>query len=192
MAKVKAPLLSIGASGKIAGTLVALTWKGLKTMREYVVPANPQTKDQTTQRDAFADCVSAFRNYLTNTDGRTAWDVLAAQAPTPMSGFNVAVKAMLKIIVTNPDASFCNSAVKATTTCVFTMLNIDDGTTGDEAGDFQVWSGDSPSSLLKGTDKPIAAGTITTAALGIATDVVYVKVRKDSQDRSGIFKITLA
>lgn len=50
MAKVLAPLMSFGASGKIANSLVYMTWKGLNTVRQYVVPSNPNTLAQSTQR----------------------------------------------------------------------------------------------------------------------------------------------
>src|SRR3972149_2455449 len=38
MAKLKAPLLSFGASGKLADTLVYFPWKGLAVVRSYVIP----------------------------------------------------------------------------------------------------------------------------------------------------------
>jgi len=50
MAKVKAPLMSFDARGQIAKSLVYLGWKGLKTVRQYVIPANPKSSDQQTQR----------------------------------------------------------------------------------------------------------------------------------------------
>lgn len=50
MAKLKAPLLSLGASQAIGKALVFFNWKGLDVVREYVVPANPRTALQVTQR----------------------------------------------------------------------------------------------------------------------------------------------
>ncbi len=38
MAKVKAPLFSLDARGKIADTLVYAVWKGLNYCRKYVIP----------------------------------------------------------------------------------------------------------------------------------------------------------
>jgi hypothetical protein len=40
------------ASGKIGGTVVS-SWKGIQTVREYVIPANPQTPGQTVNRGLF-------------------------------------------------------------------------------------------------------------------------------------------
>jgi len=42
MAKVKGPLFSLDARGKIADTLVYMGWKGLKTVRQYVNPFKPK------------------------------------------------------------------------------------------------------------------------------------------------------
>jgi len=53
MAKVTAPLLSFGASGQIASTQVYGKWKGRAYVRRHVIPANPQTSEQTLTRNAF-------------------------------------------------------------------------------------------------------------------------------------------
>ncbi|MBA7591574.1 hypothetical protein ES708_33733 [subsurface metagenome] len=58
MAKLKAPLLSLGASGAIGKALVFFGWKGLNVAREYVIPANPRTAPQTTQRGYLTDMVA--------------------------------------------------------------------------------------------------------------------------------------
>ena len=193
MAIVKAPFLSLGASGKFANTLVASTWKGLKTMRSYVVPSNPNTADQQTQRTLFSACVSAFRNYLTAALGRTAWDRSALASGKAQSGFNVAMAGMLGILTSDADASFCNTgAAIAGNFIEFTMLNMDDGAAGDEAGNFEIWVGNTPTSLLLSELVAIAGSKVTgTVDLGVAGDIVYAKTRKDSYDRGGIFKFTL-
>lgn len=46
MAKVTAPLLSAGASGKIFDALVFFPWKGKSLVREWKIPANPKTGKQ--------------------------------------------------------------------------------------------------------------------------------------------------
>lgn len=193
MAITKAPLLSLGAAGALGKTLVFSTWKGLKTAREYVVPANPQSADQTTQRNLFSDAVNAWRNYVTSAVERTAWNRSALASGKPQSGFNAAMSAMLGILGADPDASFANGAVAAAGEIVtFTMLNMDDGAAGDEAGNFEVWTGTSPTSLLLfQADATIAAAEIDTDDLGTADDVLYVKLRKGAEDRSGIHKVTL-
>jgi len=53
MAKTRAPLLSFGARGQIGKTMVGASWRGVNYMREYVVPANPQTAAQMSVRGIF-------------------------------------------------------------------------------------------------------------------------------------------
>jgi len=57
LAKLKAPLFSLGASQQLGKALVFFGWKGLNVVREYVVPANPRTTAQTTQRGYLTDIV---------------------------------------------------------------------------------------------------------------------------------------
>lgn len=53
MGKTVAPLLSFGADGQVAKTVVYSSWKGIRYARRYVVPANPRTDKQTATRDLF-------------------------------------------------------------------------------------------------------------------------------------------
>lgn len=192
MASVKAPLLSLGASGKFAKTLVGTSWKGIDVLREYVIPANPRTAAQTTQRNLFAAMVSAWRNYLTASSGRDAWDRWALNSPLPQSGFNGFMSQAIKVAASDPDASFSDAVAAIAGGLVeWTMKNVDDGAAGDEAGNFDVWIGDTPSSLLYFNSYAIAAGKVTTAFLGAAGLVKYIKLRKGGYDRAGIAKVTL-
>jgi len=54
VAKLTGPLLSFGAKGQIGKTLVTADWKGIKYARQYTIPANPQTSEQTVTRTAFS------------------------------------------------------------------------------------------------------------------------------------------
>ena len=192
MAIVKAPLLSLGASGQLGKTLVGTTWKGIKVMREYVKPANPQTAAQVTQRDLFTASVSAWRNYLTDADIRAAWNRSALVSGKPQSGFNAGMSSLTQILAGDADASYAVSvAAAAGNTVDFGMENMDDGAAGDEAGNFEVWKGTAPGSLLLFESVAIAAGVVSTTDLGDVDDVLYVEIRKDSQSRSGITKVTL-
>lgn len=60
MAKLKAPLFSLGASGALGKALVFMPWKGLDCVREYVVPANPRSPLQVAQRGYFTAAVAAI------------------------------------------------------------------------------------------------------------------------------------
>ncbi len=75
MAKPTAPLLSFGASGSLAKTMVYSKWKGRPYVRRHVIPANPKSTAQTLTRDAFAFANSAHK--LMGPLGRAPWDRFA-------------------------------------------------------------------------------------------------------------------
>ena len=98
MAVLKAPLFSFGASGKLAGALVFMKWKGLNTVREYVIPSNPKSDDQITQRGymkVMVPAVHAAQLRDTQPLGTTdyaAYSALAAKLGRIMTWFNMICK----------------------------------------------------------------------------------------------------
>lgn len=76
MSKVTAPLLSFGASGQVAKTQVYSAWKGRPYVRRYVVPANPQSSEQTLTRNAFTFLQQVWK--LSGADFQAPWDAYAA------------------------------------------------------------------------------------------------------------------
>lgn len=98
MAKVTGPLLSMGASGKLADTLVFGKWKGVDVARQYVVPANPNTAAQSTQRGFMTAAVAAWHdatNVLSATD-KAAWNRYAGALDSAMSGFNAFCRSFIQ------------------------------------------------------------------------------------------------
>jgi len=101
MAKLKGPLFSLGASQKLGDALVFFNWKGLNVVRSYVVPANPNTTAQQTQRGRLAACVTlihqlqglAVSPFAAN--DATAYALLGATYATPRTWFNTIVKQWL-------------------------------------------------------------------------------------------------
>jgi len=67
MAKVNGPLMSMDASGTLAGTIVYSKWKGRNYVRNRVIPKNPKSASQVGVR-------SMFRFLATQWDGQTAPD----------------------------------------------------------------------------------------------------------------------
>jgi len=94
MAKVKAPLLSLGASGAIGKTLVYFPWKGINAVREYVIPTNPQTDRQTDQRAFIKEVVPLLHTQMIDEtdpfdgDDKSAYLWLASLNKTPITWFN--------------------------------------------------------------------------------------------------------
>jgi len=187
MAKVTAPFLSIAARGKIAGTLVASVWKGINTMRQYVRPANPNTADQETQRTLFKDCVAFWRASITDAKVRAAWNRAAGVLADVMSGFNAAMRNMVKVVSGDSVASFV-SAVEGTlvsTKIDVDFLNADDGAAGDESGNFELWLGTTPTNLMFIKNGTIADGSVSYSDASIVADR-YFQIRKGAYSRSGI------
>lgn len=91
MAKLKGPLFSFGARGQLGEALVYFPWKGIHCVRTYVVPANPNTSDQQTQRTLFEGAVDDWHDVALDADDVAAWKRRAAVKPSPMSGFNAFV-----------------------------------------------------------------------------------------------------
>lgn len=192
MAKTKAPLMSLGASGQLAKTVVYGSWKAIKTSREYVKPANPRTALQNAHRELYALAVNAFRNYFIVAQARESWNRFATASGGRMSGYNMFVKALVALIPLDPAASCVGySHPPGANTIRWQMWNIDDGGGGDEAGNFQIWVGDSPTSLLYFEDKPIDVQRVVSSALGVAGDVKYAQLIKNEIPRGGICRHTL-
>ena len=87
MAILQNPLLSIGASGTIAGSLTFATWKGRPYVRQTVTPANPQTGLQTGVRAG----MSFLSKYWSGLSGtlQAKWNAVASL--TSITGLNAFV-----------------------------------------------------------------------------------------------------
>lgn len=105
MAILKAPLFSLGASGALGKALVFFGWKGLDVVREYVVPANPKTTAQRTQRGYLGDAVDAVHaaqaldvEPLAEADN-SAYSLWGSVFATPRTWFNQVVKNWIDVMV---------------------------------------------------------------------------------------------
>lgn len=98
MAKVKAPLFSFGASGKLADSLVYFPWKGLNVVRQWVIPTNPKSDDQKAQRQYLKDVLPLLHDQMIDADDpfdkddKAAYAILASLAVTPRTWFNALCK----------------------------------------------------------------------------------------------------
>ena len=88
MAKVTGPLLSLDARGQIGKALVFSNWKGIQDVRQFVVPSNPNTAAQQTQRGKITSMNALWHSTPWTADDLTAWNVFAAEMSSVMSGFN--------------------------------------------------------------------------------------------------------
>lgn len=93
MALTTGPLLSLGASGSVAGTMTFSKWKGRPYVRQLVTPANPKTPGQTTTRAMMAFLSKAWA--IMPAQIQADWQALATQKSispfNAMVGFNMAL-----------------------------------------------------------------------------------------------------
>lgn len=98
MAKLKAPLFSLGASGQLGKVLVFFGWKGIDVVREYVIPSNPKTSGQTTQRGYLAAGVVKIHESQAEASNPIdeadimAYGLWGSTFTTPRTWFNQAIK----------------------------------------------------------------------------------------------------
>jgi hypothetical protein len=92
MAKLKGPLMSMDARGQLGKSLVFLGWKGLKTVRSHVIPANPNTDAQKAQRSLMKAAVGFWHTLQFNAADLEAYRIFASVQAKAMSGFNVFCK----------------------------------------------------------------------------------------------------
>ncbi len=79
MAKTTAPLLSFGGSGQIGKTQVYSSWRGVKYARRYVIPANPQSTEQTSTRSVFSWLNGVWKQL--DPSVQSAWALFAKGRP---------------------------------------------------------------------------------------------------------------
>lgn len=79
MAKVIAPLMSFAARGQVANALVFYPWKGVNSVRQYVVPANPNTIAQQETRGIFKTIGELWKRMPTL--ARAPWEARATGQP---------------------------------------------------------------------------------------------------------------
>ena len=190
MAKVTGPLFSLSASGQIAKTLVFGDWKGIDIVRKYVIPANPKTAGQQTQRGFFSAAVEDW-----HTDGFTAidvaaWNLYALAQKVAASGFNMLVK--LKIA--------CAVAVKTwipLVDCLVTAVANDGcqvNITGTVGSTIKLYYGTSKTSMFNEEAMADTAGDYECTISAMAATTKYYFYIKDTDvvdtARTGIYTVT--
>jgi len=85
MAKVTGPLFSMTASGKLANSIVFMTWRGIADVRMYKKPTNKRTANQIITRAFFSTSVDNYQA-LSAADQTALRNTAAGK---PYSGFNL-------------------------------------------------------------------------------------------------------
>lgn len=181
MAKLKGPLMSLGATQKLGDTLVFFPWKGLNVVRTWVKPSNPQTTAQNTQRGYMADAVAAIHaqmadgtNPLVEAD-KNAYQLAANQEAQPRTWFNQAAKIYVDLKVAGIGAGVWgggSTTPGSDQLAVIVYSPICDGVK-ITAGSFKY--GTSPSALINTQAATITGGSLSASATitGLTTGVKY-------------------
>jgi len=173
LAKVTSPLFSFSASGALGKSLVFFPWKGLDCVRQWLIPANPNTEAQQGIRAMLKAAVVAIRAAQLNADNplddddRQAYARLAATFATPRTWWN----AICKIFIDQLKAELYPTCYRdGTTTPADEQLDVE--IFSDEIADASITAGNfkygtSPTLLLN-TQAATVDGTPKTAHATLA------------------------
>lgn len=190
MSKLTAPLLSFGAGGGLAKTVVYAKWKGIPYARQYVIPANPRTTRQQVTRNMFKVLNQMW--LIMPGIGKEPWQARAQGRPIiPVNGFVQAnIKGVDTLAPPTDWAAFIGSngakgglppaslgVVSAATTLTATLgaPQIPDGWTIEEAQGICFLDGDPQASFIGNIQAQSDATTpfvLVFTGLTTATDYV--------------------
>ncbi len=176
MAKLKAPLMSLGAAGQLGKALVFFPWKGLDLVREFVIPSNPRTSGQVTQRGYMTTAVdevhtqqAAATNPL-SADDIQAYGLLASLRSSPRTWFNELVKLLVDQLVASLSAEFpCDGT--STPGAGQILMSVYDNNGNMTTGDF--WYGTSKTALIYSEAGTLLTGEFTATPTGLVAGVKY-------------------
>lgn len=177
MAKLKAPLLSLGASGAIGKAIVFFPWKGLDVAREYVVPTNPRSQAQIDQRALLTAAILEIHDAMAYTPGplnssdKSGYALAGSLHPTPRTWFNEAAKILIDAQVDAQLYSMftvCAAAYLAATTATVTGRSVKEAAmTGF------IKYGLSKTSMLSSVVGDVTAHLITGTMTGLVVGTTY-------------------
>jgi hypothetical protein len=191
MAKVTGPLFSLSASGQIAKMLVYMKWKGLDDVRKYVVPANPNSAGQQTQRSYFTLALNSWHTTVWYDVDLIAWNTYAGILAKVMSGFNAFVKNYVDVKVAGLTPKTCSNYVA---TPAATTATIEFDCTITAAKEATLKYGTSKTAMISSKDVAGDGTQLTFSLTGLSASTIYFckVVPKDADERafSGIYTFT--
>ena len=165
MAKLKAPLFSFGASGKIADALVYFSWKGLDVVRQYVVPSNPKTADQVTQRGYLTAAVKKIHDtqaqaaHALDEDDTSAYALLGGTHKTPRTWFNEIVKLWIDCeILSDKPVVYSDGTISSKTAASLTLIFYLNEKTAEDLVAAEFYFGTSKTALIHKKTATIVSG----------------------------------
>lgn len=190
MAKVTSPLFSMSASGQLGKSLVYMTWKGVKDVRTYVVPANPKSGGQQLQRGYMTSAVTAWHHSGFSALDVTAWNAAALAIKAVASGFNIFTKYFIAAMIAGhtwtPLTQVDISAVTTTTATV--KANVASDKTG------KLYLGTSSTSMLVPFTGTFLGSEYTFSLTGLSASTKYffyiINTSTGEAARSGVYTLT--
>ena len=178
--------MSLGAAGALGKALVFFGWKGLDVVREYVVPANPKTSGQTTQRGYLSDAVTRVHwaqaratNPLDEAD-ISAYALKGSTQATPRTWFNEAIKMMVDCQVASKKYPLYYDGAASPGVASLGMqmyAHLDAPTAG------KFYYGTSKTALIRSIAATIAGSSISKTIPALTAGVkYYVQFRADAGD----------
>jgi len=176
MAKLKAPLMSLGASQKLGDALVYFAWKGLNVVREYVIPANPNTTAQSTHRARLTAAVAnihacqAYASHALSEADKTALALWGSTFATPRTWFNVAVKQWIDRLV---DSLLGFNMTHGVMTAGAGQISASIWAVGNDVTSGWFYYGKSKTSMVNREASADAAGNHTATITGLTAGIKY-------------------
>lgn len=176
MAKLKGPLFSLGASQQLGKTLVFFGWKGLDLVREYVIPANPKTSGQTTQRGYMTGSVNLIHTAQSkaanplDADDIIAYGLWASVVQAATTWFNQLVRNLLDQLVAGLSSVIYTNG-GTTPGAGQLAVQLFSYNVLPTAGDF--WYGTSKTALVNKEPATVAAEDLSATITGLTAGVKY-------------------
>jgi len=176
VAKLKGPLFSLGASQKLGKALVFFPWKGLNVVREYVIPSNPKTAGQTTQRGYLSLAVTHVHDAQSNVpdnldeDDKSAYALWASVVQAATTWFNQAVKNYIDQKVAGKTA-LVYRAGKTTPGASKLDVEVQSQVAAATAGYF--WYGTSKTALINSKVATVVGPKYSASLIALTTGVKY-------------------
>lgn len=192
MAKLRGPLMSMDARGQFGKMTVYGGWKGLKTARSYVVPANPKSTKQVAQRGKMTTAVADYKAAQVNDLDKAAFNVAASLEATPMSGFNYVTKQHIAAAIAGKAPQIMSEFEVKTNTGGSITVEV----AGKENVVAGVRYGSTPSSLTQTTSGTWTGTDLSVTITGLTSgSTVYLQFYTSATGKeiiSGIYAVLVA
>ena len=149
-------------------------WKGIATVRQYVVPANPKTTAQTTQRNVMKAIVALWKPVAAVAVLKAGWNLFAQLSGSAMSGFNMFTRYVGISEVQTAAAPYVSAVtVTPNTSAACTLKKVTDGTSWTATTQMSCKIGTNKAKLDTTVTATPGSGTVTFSSASFASKSYY-------------------